>query len=340
MGTSVALCMIVKNEEKNLPTLLASVMGCFQELHIVDTGSTDKTLSVLNHWTLEPIHIHHFEWIHDYSAARNFSFSKATTDYVMWMDGDDRLETPEKFRAWRDSRMDKRDIWFAPYVYLDEKGLVLGKYFRERVVKRLLDLKWHYPIHEAIDTRTIKGYSTLDWEIRQVPRADRDPLKTLNDFQRLLKTGYELDARMEWYFGRELFRAQDHEAAHFWLGKALAPHKGKSLLPGETLACASTLARSLLMTEQFEEALAILDAGIADAPEWAEFHYLAGLVRFTQKQYWEAVPHFRKAVSCPAPEMGLSFQGSIDVRKVALDCIDECERLERQTLSQTTKEAK
>ena len=66
--------MIVKNEEKLLARCLDSVAGLMDEIIIVDTGSSDKTKEIAARYTDK---IYDFEWIDDFSAARNFAFSKA-----------------------------------------------------------------------------------------------------------------------------------------------------------------------------------------------------------------------------------------------------------------------
>ena len=72
---TISLCMIVKNEEKVLARCLDSLEGLMDEIIIVDTGSTDRTKEIAAGYTDK---IYDFEWVDDFSAARNFSFSKAT----------------------------------------------------------------------------------------------------------------------------------------------------------------------------------------------------------------------------------------------------------------------
>ena len=68
---TLALAMIVKDEEKDLPALLESVKGVFDEIVIVDTGSTDGTKEIAKKYGAK---VHDFPWIDDFAAARNFSF--------------------------------------------------------------------------------------------------------------------------------------------------------------------------------------------------------------------------------------------------------------------------
>ena len=84
----LTLSMIVKNEEKYLEGCLESVKNVADEIVIVDTGSEDSTLDIAERYGAK---IYHFEWIDDFSAARNFALSKSTGDWILYLDADERL---------------------------------------------------------------------------------------------------------------------------------------------------------------------------------------------------------------------------------------------------------
>ena len=85
---TISLCMIVKNEERVLGDCLKSVRPFVDEIVIVDTGSTDKTVEIAK---AAGAKVHHFPWCDDFSAARNVSLSHATGEWLFWMDADDTL---------------------------------------------------------------------------------------------------------------------------------------------------------------------------------------------------------------------------------------------------------
>ena len=80
---TVSLCMIVKDEEEVLDRCLSGMKDLVDEMIIVDTGSKDRTKEIAGRYTDK---VFTFEWTDDFSAARNFSFSKASMEYCMWMD--------------------------------------------------------------------------------------------------------------------------------------------------------------------------------------------------------------------------------------------------------------
>jgi glycosyltransferase involved in cell wall biosynthesis len=80
--------MIVKNEEKYLKECLDSVKDIVGEIVIVDTGSTDNTQKIASEYGAS---LFQFEWINDFSAARNFALSKSKGEWILYLDADERI---------------------------------------------------------------------------------------------------------------------------------------------------------------------------------------------------------------------------------------------------------
>jgi tetratricopeptide (TPR) repeat protein len=85
--------MIVRNEEKNLGKVLSDVHGVVDEICIVDTGSADGTIAIAESFGAK---IGHFPWCNDFAAARNHSIECAKSDYLLWLDADDRIEEKDR----------------------------------------------------------------------------------------------------------------------------------------------------------------------------------------------------------------------------------------------------
>lgn len=91
----LSLCMIVKNEKDWLAKCLTSCVDFVDEINIVDTGSTDGT----DH--IDPKfydRLEKFKWCDDFSAARNFSLSLATGDWILVLDADEIIDEPTQER--------------------------------------------------------------------------------------------------------------------------------------------------------------------------------------------------------------------------------------------------
>lgn len=78
--------MIIKNEEKDIRNCLESIKDIADEIIVVDTGSEDKSKEIVREFTDK---IFDFQWKDDFSAARNFSISKANCDWIFCIDADE-----------------------------------------------------------------------------------------------------------------------------------------------------------------------------------------------------------------------------------------------------------
>jgi tetratricopeptide (TPR) repeat protein len=85
----LSLAMIVKNEEATLAHCLESVKPIVDEMVIIDTGSTDKTVEIAMSFGAL---VHNFQWRDDFSAARNESLKHCRGDWVLIMDADEALD--------------------------------------------------------------------------------------------------------------------------------------------------------------------------------------------------------------------------------------------------------
>ncbi|MGE7272710.1 glycosyltransferase [Brevibacillus panacihumi] len=83
---NISACVITKNEEKNLPACLNSLRSIVSEMIVVDTGSTDRTVEVAKSLGAQ---VYHFDWINDFSKAKNYAISKATGDWIIFLDADE-----------------------------------------------------------------------------------------------------------------------------------------------------------------------------------------------------------------------------------------------------------
>ncbi|RMD65874.1 glycosyltransferase [Candidatus Pacearchaeota archaeon] len=86
--TSISLCMIVRNEEKNIKKCLSSVRALVDEIVVVDTGSSDNTKEIAREFGAK---IFSAAWEGDFAKARNISLEKATKDWILVLDADELI---------------------------------------------------------------------------------------------------------------------------------------------------------------------------------------------------------------------------------------------------------
>ena len=105
----LSVCMIVRNEAKELPKLLANIRSFADEIIIVDTGSKDKTRKIAKKEPKARVFYH--VWNDDFSQARNISLSHAKGDWILVLDADERIDNPEILTLlFEDDQVDAYDI--------------------------------------------------------------------------------------------------------------------------------------------------------------------------------------------------------------------------------------
>ena len=199
----ISLCMIVKNEGPVLARCLDSVRGIFDEIIIADTGSTDGTKQIAGGYT--PF-VYDFAWQDDFALARNFAFSKATGDYLAWLDADDFVspENAQKFPTLRaELERELPDMVMCPYdTAFDENGNHLSSFYRERFFKREAEFQWQGRVHECIAPRG--KILRSDFRIFHLGSKKERGMRNLHIYQKW--AGEEkLSARDLFYYGRELY---------------------------------------------------------------------------------------------------------------------------------------
>jgi len=221
---TISLCMIVKNEEDVLSRCLDCVLDIVDEIVIVDTGSTDNTKIIAQRYTKK---IFDFQWIDDFSAARNYSYSKATMNFILWLDADDIIseEDIEKFKELKKNLSEDVDNVMMMYnVGFDEYGKVTLSYFRERLSKRIKNFKWMEPVHECL----IMGGNIINTDICITHRKEHAPVpgRNITIYKNLLSEGKSLSPRGLFYYARELFQNNFFDEAIKYFNEFLDTKKG------------------------------------------------------------------------------------------------------------------
>lgn len=199
---SLSLCMIVKDEGKTLERCLNSVKSFINEIIIVDTGSKDNTVEIAKKFNAK---IYKFKWIDDFSAARNFAFSKATSDYIMWLDGDDFINEDDikKIENLLSNMDSSYDYISAEYILArNSEGKVSTSLRRNRIVKRQSAFLWVGNVHEylAVYGKGLEGnFSIEHGKVKEY--TDRN----LQIFKTMEKNNKKFTPRDIYYYANELF---------------------------------------------------------------------------------------------------------------------------------------
>lgn len=201
--TQISLCMIVKNEERVLARCLDSIADLMDEIIIVDTGSTDRTKEIAAKYTNR---IYDFQWVDDFSAARNFSFSKATKEYIYVADADEVVdeENRKRFRDLKQVLLPEIEIVQMKYCNQLVNGTAYNfdEEYRPKLYRRQREFVWIEPVHEMVRLEPVVYDSEIC--IQHLPEnlhSGRD----FRVFQKQIKSGVHLSKRLHHMYAMELY---------------------------------------------------------------------------------------------------------------------------------------
>lgn len=149
----VSACVIVKNEEKNLPKWLDCMKKIAAELIVVDTGSTDCTVKLAKE---SGAVVYFYDWVNDFASAKNFAITKATGDWILFLDADEYFsdECIKKIPLYL-LRLKKQN-WIDAVtcriinIDTDVKGRVINSFSNIRIFRNAPYLRYTNNVHENL----------------------------------------------------------------------------------------------------------------------------------------------------------------------------------------------
>lgn len=146
----ISACMIAKNEEKVIARCIESYRKAVDEIIVVDTGSTDRTVAIAQSLGAK---VFHFDWIDDFAAAKNYALSKANGDWIVFLDADEYFAngTGNNLRSFL-QKLDKTFGGIAcRMLNLNEvSGKITSEIIHVRVFRNDKQLRYVNPIHEEL----------------------------------------------------------------------------------------------------------------------------------------------------------------------------------------------
>jgi glycosyltransferase involved in cell wall biosynthesis len=319
--------MIVKNEAERIGTVLAEAAGCCDELVVLDTGSTDDTVAIARSAGAV---VYDFAWIDDFAAARNASFDHCTGDWIMWLDGDDRLpaDAQQSVRALIPTLSDDVDVVYAQYrTYATDSDLLVLRHDRERFLRRSAGLQWVGPVHEVIAPPAGRFMRSNEVYVEHHPVPDSDERPNDRNIKILLRLVDEGDRspRTLYYLANEYRdHGQPEEAIKYY-----KEYLTVSTLAWERYDARLYLANNLASLERHEESYAEAMTAISEDPSRAGAYVRAALHHYGKSSWAQAAPLFLAATTATRPPSG--FSSEADYTYLPWDFLGVCYyRLGRQ----------
>ncbi|WP_419886100.1 glycosyltransferase [Paenibacillus sp. B-A-8] len=292
---TVSLCMIVKNEEQTLGRCLSSVRELVDEIIIVDTGSSDGTKELAASYGAR---VYDFEWVNDFSKARNYAFSLATQEYLLWLDADDYLQSEDAEALgsvisglpW-----DIDAVSMHYYLDRDKDGSVTSSLRRNRLVRRSCGFRWIGIVHEYLEVEGKVLYAELGITH---DRKHTQSSRNLLIYEGMIEAQASFTPRDLFYYANELY---DHGQ---WQ-RAIEQYDTFIAMPDgwmeDKLLASRRAADALAQLSRFQEAkLKVLQA-FALSPPRAEACCQLGSYELVEQRFENAVFWYKLATEVPKP---------------------------------------
>ncbi|GLI08705.1 hypothetical protein YDYSG_47370 [Paenibacillus tyrfis] len=298
MNKLLSLCMIVKDEEKTLRRCLDSVKGLVDEIIVVDTGSTDKTVEIASEFTN---HVYPFQWINDFAAAKNEAIRKSTAKWILVLDADEYVQSDEHQRLREHLQnlnyAEPQGIILPIFNFL---GHVKDRKFIESTAVRLFtnhpDVYFYRPIHEQITYRhgeiklTNHYFKIFHTGYTDETRGRKDKsTRNLSIFESLSnKTDYDF-----FTLGNEYMILKDYKKALYYYERAYKKAKKDEAW---YLHCVNSTINAYFHLDRYKEASELIEESIRTWPYYSDYYCYRGLVFSHFGLYEQAIHSFNKAL--------------------------------------------
>lgn len=325
---TVSFCCIFKNEERNLPRWIEHAKKIANregdEIIAVDTGSTDKSVEILKEAGIEP---YSFEWVDDFSKAKNFALSKAKGDWIIFLDCDeyfDDASTPLVRPTIDEQDADETTKIIESFIVNineDDDNSVISKFIHWRIYRNIDDLKYVNAVHEALNytgpgiinvlrSKLVimhTGYSTGINRLkgqRNLELLEKEIAQNKTD---------EISTQQAYYMANTYAQLGDWEKMFYYTKIAI---KGTDQALGFMTV---RMYRNLLQEEankegggDFNKKLDILNRGLLRAPDHPDFLTDKMILLFPKKYFYE-IEHlcFKILEKADDPEINNKYETNI-----------------------------
>ncbi len=330
----ISQCLIVKNEEKNIGHCLSHLKDIVDEQIVVDTGSTDRTVEIAKEMGAK---VFHFEWINDFSAARNYALSKSKGDWIIFLDADEHFteESTSYIRPAIIECVKLKDIdgIICELINMDKssKTISVVKNISPRIFKKIKSVKYVNKIHEILynEKRPEYNYALLSVDCGDKLKIihtgyDKDVMKKKSErYIDMLKS--ELDKNPDdshynlyfsniYYIDGQLEKSLEHAKKSM---KCMHAEMEKGVKKEYYCSIYSTVMYVMMaMNEPYEEIKEIFERAIISYPEYPDYYKIIGIISLRDDKIQESIDNLEKCIN-----LCKSYKGNVE--SLALGTINE-----------------
>ncbi|MGL5153259.1 MAG: tetratricopeptide repeat-containing glycosyltransferase family 2 protein [Clostridium sp.] len=295
MASTLSACIIAKNEEKHIGTCLESLQGVADEIIVVDTGSTDRTVEIAESYGAK---VYFDPWDNDFAKARNFAISKATKDYILYIDCDEYLHSDDWKKIGK--LLNKRYEGFCLLLcnYIDGQETLTAQSFR--IFKNRPFYEFRGRIHEQVINSILDRYKPSDIGFINVKIRHTGYDEAKNNIEKKKERNFKI---------YESYREDEKDAFYYYnlageysragmLDKALETYikseHAEGFDNGFRQYLAIYLTKSYFEHQMLRSAIEYASEKLKGYPDFADLHFLRCTCNYYVGKYSEALKDVRE----------------------------------------------
>lgn len=294
--------MMVKDEENCITRCLDSVIDLVDEIVIVDTGSTDKTIDICRSYNAR---VFNYAWNNNFAEARNFGLDKVTQDWVLWLDADEEVarEGREQLSSQDFADYDAFSVpvinFYGEKVDYDEVvQIAQPRFFRNH-----MGFRFENKIHEWLNISSAYDQDRvgfLDLKIYHYGYLNtqvENKRKFLRNVNLLLR---ELDeeknhAWTHYYLAMEYYRRSQFRTAFEHVNQSITLFIKAGIIPPPSMLY-SLKYSILIRTESWEGAWPGIKSAVQMFPDYVDLKFYMGVILYYKQVYQEALDCFQQCI--------------------------------------------
>ena len=290
----LSICMMVKNESKNLDRCLVSLnhlrSKIDSELIIVDTGSSDNTVEIAKKYT-EKVYFH--EWNNNFAEMRNITISYASGEWLLIIDADEELIEDLSLISFLETN---NKSYKGALLKLDNivnfEGRVGSSLTTIRVFLNDGNFRYSGSVHNLpvlkgnileLDSKLLHyGYNVKDKDLMELKfnRTSQLLIKELEKNPVNIYYRYQLATTYEMY-GDLVNARKNYDQAYFDI-------KRQNLKIDDYLYLWGPFAKQLIASKAYETAIVIAKEGLEILPDYLDLIYFCGIGYLGVSEWKEA----------------------------------------------------
>lgn len=300
----LSLAMIVKDEENCLNRCFDSVKDLVEEIVIVDTGSTDKTLEICRSYDAQ---VFSYSWNNNFADARNFGLDKVTGEWVLWLDADEEVAQENRDELNNNNTLfDDFDALSVPLInfYGEQVDFdQVAQIAQPRLFRNHMGFRFENKIHEWLNISSayeqnrvgfldlkIYHYGYLNSQVEDKQKFTRNVNLLLKELEE------EKDhAWTHYYLATEHYRRRGFEEAFEHVNQSILQFLTGGMIPPPSMLY--SLKYSILIeTGSWEGAWPSIKSAVNMFPDYVDLKFYMGVVLYYKKMLQEALMCFEECI--------------------------------------------